>query len=116
MSYCRFSSDNWTFDIYCYEHRDGQFQIHVANNRLVGDIPTLPAIGSVSDLDWMIENKTQMDFLAATDREAIDLPHAGESFSEATAEACALRLELLRALGYHVPQRAIDALREEAAS
>lgn len=116
MSYCRFSSDNWKSDIYCYEHCDGHFQIHVADSRHVGDIPSLPAIGSVSDHDWLAANKAQMDFLATAEREDIDLPHSGGSFSEATAEACALRLELLRGLGYHVPQRAIDALREESAS
>ena len=44
----------------------------------------------------------------------IGLPEDGETFNDATAEDCAARLEYLRALGYRVPQYAIDALREEA--
>ena len=43
----------------------------------------------------------------------IGLPEDGETFNDATAEDCADRLEYLRALGYRVPQYAIDALREE---
>jgi hypothetical protein len=44
----------------------------------------------------------------------IGLPHDGEAFCDATAEECASRLRELRAMGYHVPQHAIDALTEEA--
>jgi hypothetical protein len=44
----------------------------------------------------------------------IGLPEDGETFYDATAVDCADRLEYLRALGYQVPQYAIDALREEA--
>ena len=45
---------------------------------------------------------------------SIGLPMDGETFNDATAEACASLLEALRALGYRVPQYAIDALRDEA--
>ena len=45
---------------------------------------------------------------------SIGLPMDGETFNDATAEACASLLEALRALGYRVPQYAIDSLREEA--
>jgi len=44
----------------------------------------------------------------------IGLPMDGKAFNDGTAEECAGRLEALRALGYRVPQYAIDALREEA--
>lgn len=44
----------------------------------------------------------------------IGLPHDGEDFDDDTPDECADRLEHLRALGYRVPQYAIDALREEA--
>jgi hypothetical protein len=46
----------------------------------------------------------------------IGLPHDGESFLDGSPSDCADRLEGLRALGYTVPQYAIDELREEAAS
>jgi len=54
------------------------------------------------------------------DSEFVDLvtevgPEAGRSYNDPTPGACADRLEELRAKGFNVPQRAIDALREEQA-
>lgn len=46
----------------------------------------------------------------------IGLPHDGESFNDDTASECADRLERLRALGYIIPQYAIDSLRAELIS
>lgn len=43
----------------------------------------------------------------------IGLPHDGATFIDETPGECASRLESLRALGYRVPQRVIDALRSE---
>jgi hypothetical protein len=45
----------------------------------------------------------------------IGLPHDGAAFHDETAGECADRLRDLRAMGYHVPQHAIDALTEEVA-
>ena len=42
MSYCRWSSDNWKCDLYCYEDVSGGITTHVAGNRIVGDIPEAP--------------------------------------------------------------------------
>lgn len=44
----------------------------------------------------------------------IGKPQDGQTFSDPSPEDCANRLEGLRAMGYRVPQYAIDALREEA--
>lgn len=43
----------------------------------------------------------------------IGLPYDGESFNDPTPGECADRLEQLRAIGYIVPQSAIDRLRAE---
>lgn len=56
-------------------------------------------------------HRTSMDLIPLRD---IGLPHDGESFNDDTASECADRLERLRALGYIIPQYAIDALRKEA--
>lgn len=56
-----------------------------------------------------------MTMLEAADRIPIGLDHDGETFRDDTAGECADRLTELKAMGYNVPQRAIDALREEAA-
>jgi hypothetical protein len=85
MSYCRFSSDDWKSDIYCCETVDDTFMVVIAEVRING-----------------------------AERTPIGLPHDGESRVYKTAGECANGLEALRALGYHVPQHAIDRLREEA--
>jgi hypothetical protein len=115
MSYCRFSSDNFASDVYAYESVHGGFQIHVAGSRVVGDVPKLPPFSKDNAEAYMTAREAQGAFLDTCVYEDIMLPHAGESFVEPTAATCADRLLLLRALGYHVPQHAIDALREEAA-
>lgn len=115
MSYCRFSSDNWRSDIYCYESIDGVWEIHVAGNRVVGDIPPEPSLNLLkTDVDQFgKEHKAVMDFLDTAVREPIELPHAGESFTEGTAALAAERLLVLRTIGYNVPDYAIEALRNE---
>lgn len=115
MSYCRFSSDDWSCDIYCYEGCDG-FVTHVSGNRVVGDIPKCPALTRDSIEAYMVAHKAQMEFLSKCKRANIGLPHDGESFDDPDADACADRLESLRAMGYNVPQYAIDTLREEYAT
>jgi len=51
--------------------------------------------------------------LAAAGMTDIDLPHAGERFVDFTAEDVIERLLMLREVGYHVPQSALDELRAE---
>jgi len=114
MAYCRWSSDDWSCDIYCYEDCWGGFTTHVAGNRVVGDIPKTPPLTKASISDYMVAHKAQMAFLEMCQRKPLGLPHAGESFNDPDAASCADRLEELRVIGYNVPQYAIDALREEA--
>lgn len=119
MSYCRWSSDNWRSAVYVYESDRG-FETHVACNKVLGEIPQEP---SLADLDrastpeqlreWSDQYNAVMGFLETAERAPIGLPHDGESFNDPTPAACADRLEALRALGYHVPQYAIDELRAE---
>lgn len=116
MSYCRWSSDDWRSDVYVYEHYMGAWVIHVAGNRVVGDIPKLPAPTMSNIEEYMAAHRAQMAFLDKCSREPITLPHAGETFDCASPGDCAAKLLELRELGYHVPQYAIDELREEAAS
>lgn len=112
MSYCRFSSDDWQSDIYCY--CGGNWVVHIAGNRVVGDIPKTPELTNETIPAYMEAHKAQMAFLGTCERQKIELPHAGESFDYDTAGDCADDLERLRSIGYHVPQYAIDELREEA--
>lgn len=110
MSYCRWSSNDFRCDVYVYEDCAGGWTTHVAGNRVRRDANDRPI-----HFDWHQPHVTgDYDAWAAENLSAIGLPHDGETFNDPTPGECADRLEALRALGYNVPQYAIDELREEA--
>lgn len=133
---------NWMCDVYVYAHVNDGWVTHVAGRRRpIPPIPdyfmnaTLPTFGA----EWVKEsrsfaypsplhrmaakavykvaefwhNKIHMASLSLIPLRPIGLPHDGENFCDETPIECAARLESLRAIGYIVPQYAIDALREE---
>lgn len=119
MSYCRFSSDNFGSDVYCYESQDG-FVIHVAACRCESDTP-IPTVAGFEEwgvsvsFDDVVRQMGERDaWLDSARRVPIGLPFDGESFCIADAADAAEWLMGLVAHGYQVPQRAIDALWEEA--
>ena len=142
MSYCRFSSNNFWCDVYVYEDVNGGWTTHVAANRhIIRPIPQLPSWWITCLGRYDIDAKRVLypnRFIAAfawvwlriyftfmrlhnwsvdvIPRRKIGLPLDGRSFNDDTPIGCVVRLEELRALGYKVPQSAIDALREEAAA
>ena len=113
MSYCRFSSDNWKSDIYCYEHCQGYYQIHIAKKRIKGTIPPLQFEDNIIFLDSYRKQRKALD---RAKREEIKLPHAGEDFSFLTPAETVNFLKELRKIGYHMPEHAIKALEEEVIS
>lgn len=113
MSYCRWSSDNWKSDVYVYADVSGGFTIHVAGNKVVGEAPRLPAIGAVAPKEWAEAYEVQRKWLETAKHEPIGLPFDGKSFNEPDEEATISRLLELRGLGYHVPENALEGLREE---
>ena len=116
MSYCRWSSDDYQSDVYVYEHCDGFWATHVAGRRYVftGPLPPPLPSGASSD-EWLARHRIVSAMLDSETMQDIGLPHDEETFNDPTPAACADRLESLRALGYRVPQYAIDELRAEAA-
>lgn len=58
-------------------------------------------------------NKVHMGSLRLIPLRPIGLPFDAQSFNDPSPDDCADRLEALRAMGYKVPQAAIDALRGE---
>lgn len=114
MSYCRWSSDDFKCDLYCYQSSEG-YTTHVANNRHVGDAP---------HLDWStlkVENsdefarqyKAQTDWLSTAKREPIGLPYDGQSFHDPDLQSFLATVTMLKDAGYHVPTYLFDAIREE---
>ena len=111
MSYCRWSSDDFNCDLYCYAHCGGGYTTHVASNRIVGDIPPLePDI--MSD-EWMPKYQDQMGFLDGAERKNIGLPYDGESFNDPTLEEFLERLLHLREVGYNFPDYVLGRIMDE---
>ena len=124
MSYCRWSSDGFRSDVYVYEDVNGGWTTHVAGNRRL-HLDTLPPDPytpkmlqkirdkEITHQEWAENYKAYSKALGELPLVEIDLPHAAKTFNDPSPGACADRLEALRALGYYVPQYAIDELREE---
>lgn len=113
MSYCRWSSDDFACDVYVYADVAGGWTTHVAGRRLVPAEPMPPPLSDVAE--YVARQQKVREIVARSESVAIGLPHDDEMFYDPTPVACADRLEELRAIGYNVPQYAIDALRAEAA-
>lgn len=117
MSYCRWSSDDYQCDVYCYEDVSGGFTTMVANNRPVLNIELLPVVpcDDAHKEAWIARYNAVNAWVDGAERRKIGLPHDGENFHDPDAESAANRLQMLKDMGYNVPQYAIDALRAETA-
>lgn len=117
MSYCRWSSDNWKSDVYVYADVNGGWTTHVAGRKKAGldSLPPNPMllIGKVSPDDWNIAYKAHNEAYDKLEFVNIELPHAGKTFRNATAQECANTLRMLKGLGYHVPNGVIEELESE---
>jgi hypothetical protein len=129
MSFCRWSSDNFQCDLYCYEDVSGGITTHVASNRVVGEIPEAPfellmnegstipeqVLNRMTEANlkrYMEAHRRQMDFLETCKREPIGLPYDGQSFNDPDYESFLARLLHLRETGYHFPDYVLDLVKE----
>jgi hypothetical protein len=113
MSYCRFSSDNFKSDVYVYENIIGGYTIHVAQSRVIGDVPKIPNLIEASLNDYMEAYTKQTEFMKTADYENIGLKYDGKTFNIDSATECAEKLIELRKEGYHIPDGVIDILVNE---
>lgn len=119
MSYCRWSSDNWRSDVYVYPSSQG-WETHVATNRVVGEIPREPDWGLITTAEaegtkqFVREHNAVLEYLRTAERTPIGLAHDGESFNDSTPLGCLETLLMLRKEGYHIPEAALEELREES--
>lgn len=115
MSYCRWSSDNWRCDVYCYEDCDGGWKTHVASNKLHG-IPIVewPEENTQENMEkWASQIKAQMEAVGKAEMIPIGLPCDGESYNDPTLEEFKERLCGLKAMGYNVPSYVFEIIEEE---
>lgn len=119
MSYCRWSSDNWRCDLYCYEDVNGGWTTHVAGRRRVGEIPP-DRFDDFIDKKITAEeyaelHRIHMDAVGACEMVEINFPHAGETFNDATLEEFKERLLWLRSIGYQFPDYVLEVVDREIA-
>lgn len=110
MALCRWSSMNWSCDLYIYEGCDGQWHTYVASNRIVGNIPQVDNTIFHKDVYteklgeiWTEQHKAQMTFLESCERKPIGLKYDGESFVD-DKEILLSRLQMLKGEGYNFPE------------
>ncbi len=113
MSYCRWSSDNWQCDLYCYEDCYGGITTYMASNRIVGDIPEVPDILTTEPEVFVKAYKKQLNWLEKAEREPIGLPYDGQRFNDRTYKSFLERLLHLRETGYNFPDYVIERVKEQ---
>jgi hypothetical protein len=122
MSYCRWSSDDYRCDLYCYEDVHGGYTTHVASSRYDWEPPT-PSPYSAEGMkalmkkpggsDWAEASKAYHDKLQAAPLTPINLPFDGQSFNDPDLISFRQRLTDLRSAGYRFPQDVLDTVDEE---
>lgn len=111
MSFCRWSSDNWACDLYCYADVSGGYTTHVANHRLAEAAPPVPS--DPIDPNWAAALREQHVWLRSAQRVPIGLAFDGDTYNDPTLETFLGRLLLLREAGYRFPDYVIDDVRQE---
>ena len=119
MSYCRWSSMNWTCDLYCYADITGGWTTHVAPRRRVAAVPDDRQqdfmAGKISLEVYTELHRQQMIALERIPFEPLHLPHAGATFHDTTLPEFRCRLLELRQVGYRFPDDMIDQIDAELA-
>ncbi len=114
MSYCRFSTNDFQCDLYCYESKSG-YETHIAQNRFVFREPMPPPVEFSLDTSdqWFARHQAVMREVDRADKVKIGLPHDGESFTDTSLEDFLTRLIHLKDVGYQFPDDVIETVKEE---
>lgn len=119
MSYCRWSSDNWKCDLYCYKDVHGGWTTHVAGRRRVGldQLPPDPLLlltaGGIDSGEWHKKYVEHHAILESLPFEEITLPYAGATFNDSTLESFREHLLHLRSVGYNFPDYVLEEIDQE---
>lgn len=116
MSYCRWSSDDFQCDLYCYADTSGGYTTHVAGRRRTSRSPSLSALmeGDHSQAACDAYNKA-MEEWGKEPMKDIGLPHDSATFNDPDLESFLARLVMLKEAGYQMPDYLIPDVREELA-
>lgn len=128
MSYCRWSSDDYTCDVYVYEAADGVWATHVADRRWVNttELPKPVELipGDAANFTaWLERRRLVLDrhgdpvhghWLDLVEHVGPDgASDVGASFEHDSPGDCATNLQRLADLGFNAPQEVTTALRDE---
>ena len=113
MSFCRWSTDDFRCDLYCY-HSDDGYITHVRKSRPTFKRPLPPEVPMLENLaGWLERYKIVGEMCREAEWTPIGLAHDGKSFCNSTAFGFLETLNVLRDVGYHFPEHVIDAAAEE---
>lgn len=112
MSYCRWSSDDFGCDLYCYESGSG-YTTHVAASRVVGDVPKVPDLSEPKA--FVAAMRAQTDFMMLAARVPIGLACDGITFNDPDLASFRARIVSLREMGYRCPDYVLERIDEEIA-
>ncbi len=115
MSYCRFSTDDFQCDVYCYEDVSGGWTTHVAGRRTIfpGPLPEPLAPDDWTAEAFLARHRTVTEMFDRAKHETIGLAHDGADFRDGTLEEFRATLVMLRDAGYRVPEYVFDVIDEE---
>jgi hypothetical protein len=113
VSFCRWSSDDFCCDVYCYESALGGFDTHVASHKYLGDIPKLPDITTVTNEEFLESYQKQTEFLKTAQVAPLGLPFDGECFNDETISELKERLVKLKECGYRIPDYVFQTIDDE---
>jgi len=120
MSYCRWSSGDFSSDLYIYADCYGGYTTHIAGNRLIPKEPLPPPVWvpgkKLPKSKYSAWRKRELEvrrILNEARRVKIKLPHVGETFNDPTLEDLIQRLIYLGRLGYQFPDTLVGTLIEE---
>lgn len=117
MSYCRWSTDDFQCDLYCYADCNGGYTTHVAGNKVVFNEPLPPQVPFDPEHieEWLARERKVDSMLKRAKRVPLNLPHDGEMFRDMTIRDFLKRLLMLRDCGYKFPDVVIEVLKQEMA-
>ena len=116
MSYCRWSTENFKCDLYCYADCNGGYTTHVAGSKIISELPEEPSLKLVVENkcdEYLRLHKVWQAAFDVAERAPIGLPHDGESFNDPDLQSFYERIEYLMGLGYYAPKWLLEDIAEE---
>lgn len=114
MSFCRWSTNDFKCDLYCFESNEG-FMTYVAGNRVVfaEPIPPYVPLDEAHLSEYMMRHQKVSDIIDRSERVPIGLEYDGRTFCDSDLEDFISTLKVLKEAGYRFPFELIDELEAE---